>query len=135
MATQVYACIVPEKDQKNSVNLGLNYALDHRSEWVSVPQGLSVLIVPGFTKGIDHIVVNNKAYIIWKDYAMPNEDIFLMLCRESLAGCDIVDKDYDKHYWLQDYSAEEDMTLPKKNNETPEPSPEPGPDPEPDPEP
>ena len=84
-----YFSLVPFEDSKNGVNLGCTYAYAHRDKWVQGPADVSDFLAAGYVKGIDHVRYNGKAYSILRSYVDLDEDFVVIVCTESVTGCDI----------------------------------------------
>lgn len=84
----MYFCLVSAKDAANPVNLGWEYCKKHESEWVQGNPETERYLTIGIVKGIDHVVVNNKAYGLLKSYQDLDKKINVFVCVESLQGCD-----------------------------------------------
>lgn len=85
-----YFCLVNNTDKSTGVNVGRTYAYQHRSEWISIPgSDISQYLTTGYVKGVDYVVYNNKAYMIMKSYLDLNEKFVVLVCTESISGCDI----------------------------------------------
>ena len=83
-----YFCLVSAKDTMNGTNIGKTYAYNNRSKWVEASSNISEYLTAGYTKGVDHVVVDNKAYMIMKSFIDVSENFVVLVCSESVSGCD-----------------------------------------------
>lgn len=83
-------CLINKENYTSGAVVGLDYALKHKSEWVDVPKELEIYLTAGYVKGVDHIVMKKKAYMLMKTYIMPEDGIILIIAVESTSGCDTI---------------------------------------------
>lgn len=83
-----YFCLVDRESAKSGTNLGRDYIYKHRSEWVDGPENIYLYLTAGYVKGVDYVTFNNKAYMLLKSYIDLNEGFVVILCTESVSGCD-----------------------------------------------
>lgn len=84
-----FFCLISNKDT-NAVNIGKTFVYKNRAKWVEVPgEEFCKYLTAGYVKGIDHVVYQNKAYMIMKSYMDLEEHFVVMACVESISGCDI----------------------------------------------
>jgi len=81
--------ISAELSKKDPTTVGYAYAKQHESDWVSGSSGLNGNITTGVSKGIDNVIYDNKAYQINKLYFDISTDTVLVICVESVLGCDV----------------------------------------------
>lgn len=82
-----YFCLVPESDRAG-LNVGRKYAYANRDKWIDGNIELSTYLASGYTNGVDFIVYQGKAYYIKKSYLDVEENFVVIVCRESIEGCD-----------------------------------------------
>ena len=69
--------------------VGYAYAKQHESDWVDGPSGFNGNITTGVSKGIDNMIYDGKAYAINKLYFDIDNNSVLVICVESVLGCDV----------------------------------------------
>jgi len=75
--------------KQDPTTIGYAYAKLHESDWVDGPSAFDGNITTGVNKGIDNAIYDGKAYAISKVYFDVNEGMALVICVESVFGCDI----------------------------------------------
>lgn len=81
-------CLVPREDAMNPANLGSTYAMNHESEWIDATDFGGNFLAVGYMKGSDFVYHNNKTYLIKKSFIIPSRKTVVVLCDESISGCD-----------------------------------------------
>lgn len=81
--------LVDRKDAADGTRIGYAYANANKDKWIAV-DSISVrdYLTIGFVKGCDYVVHDGKAYGIMKTYTDIDEGSTLIICVESIAGCD-----------------------------------------------
>lgn len=80
--------ISAELAKTDPTTIGYAYAKQHQSEWVSGSNDLNGNLTSGSSKGIDNVIHDNKAYLISKLYFDIDSNSVLIICVESVFGCD-----------------------------------------------
>lgn len=88
MELPYYFCLIPKEDCKTTTNLGRTYVYEHRDQWVSFPAGIELYLTAGYMKGEDFVTKDGKAYWIKKTFIDLEERIVILMCTESVQGCD-----------------------------------------------
>lgn len=83
-----YFCLVDKDSVATGTNVGKSYAYKNRSKWIEAKDGIHNYLTAGYMKGVDFIVHKNKAYMIMKSYIDVSENFVVLVCAESVAGCD-----------------------------------------------
>ena len=83
-----YFCLISDEDAKTGINIGRKYAYEHRDEWVVGADDLPLYLTAGYMKGMDFVTYDGKAYFIMKTFIDLNEGFVLLVCKESIMGCD-----------------------------------------------
>lgn len=82
--------LVSKEDAKDGTKIGYKYAIANKNKWIGVDgTDLSQYLTIGFVKGCDYVVYDDVAYGIMKSYIDLSEGSVVMVCVESVAGCDI----------------------------------------------
>lgn len=84
-----YFCLVKKEDDV-PLNMGYKYIKDHESDWIEGNNTIYEYLTAGYVKGIDFVVKDAIAYMIWKSYIMPDEDCVVILAKESSQACDTI---------------------------------------------
>lgn len=84
-----YFCLVPRNQQLNGTNVGRTYAYQHKDKWIEAPSDFANFLTVGYVKGVDHVVVDNKAYSMMKSYIDIAGKFVVFVCTESISGCDV----------------------------------------------
>ena len=87
--TYKFFFISAELAKKDPTTVGFAYAKLHESDWVTGPSDFNGIITVGVNKGIDNVIYENKAYQINRVYFGVDNNTILVLCVESVLGCDI----------------------------------------------
>ena len=82
-----YFCLVPDSDG-GGINIGRRYAYNNRDKWVEGSDDISTYLASGYTNGVDYVVLNGLAYQIKKSYIDLEENFVVIVCKESIEGCD-----------------------------------------------
>lgn len=82
-----FFCLVP-KEKASGINIGRRYAYDNRDKWVEGDIELSTYLASGYTNGVDFVVYNGIAYYVKKSYLDLQENFVVLVCKESIEGCD-----------------------------------------------
>lgn len=82
-------CLVSKEDAINPVNLGSKYVISHKSAWIDATDFGGNFLTVGYMKGSDFIYYKNKTYLIKKSFIMPEDKTVVVLCEESVSGCDL----------------------------------------------
>lgn len=85
-------CLVSKKDAQNGLNIGYDYIMKHKSELIEVNDQLHDSIITGYTIGTLYMVYQNKVYWVVKSYVLTEENITVLVCKESEKGCDITNE-------------------------------------------
>lgn len=83
-----YYCLVSAKDAECGSNLGWGYCKAHKSEWIKGSSDTDDINTTGFVKGANFIVSGGKVYAHHKYYQDLDEKKVVILCIESVQGCD-----------------------------------------------
>lgn len=83
-----YFCLVSDQDRITGTNIGKTYAYKNRSKWIPGGNDIHNYLTAGYMKGVDFVVVEGKAYMIMKSYIDLTENFVVIVCVESVAGCD-----------------------------------------------
>lgn len=84
-----YFCPVSAAERVTGTNVGKTYAYNNRSKWVEASDGIHNYLTAGYMKGVDHVILNNKVYALMKSYIDVENHFVVIVCVESVAGCDI----------------------------------------------
>ena len=87
-----YFCLVDGIKAKSGLNIGRKYAYENRNTWVEGAEDLPLYLTAGYMKGTDFVTYQGKAYYIMKTYIDLDEDFVLLVCKESIMGCDKADE-------------------------------------------
>ena len=83
-----FFCLISSADN-DPLHIGRNFVYKNRSKWVEVPgEEFCKYLTAGYVKGIDYAVYQGKAYMLMKSYMDLDEHFVVMVCKESVAGCD-----------------------------------------------
>lgn len=82
-----YFCFLSKEEAKDPIKLGYAYAMTKQSEWVQNDDAENYLT--GALKGVDFIIHEGKSYMFLKRYVDVEASTQLVLCIESVYGCDI----------------------------------------------
>lgn len=85
-----YFCLIEKEDLNDPSTTGLDYVMKHQGDWVKSTDDIDSTLAPGWTKGTDFMVHDNKAYALYKTFMFPTEDNVVYLCKYSPMGCDII---------------------------------------------
>lgn len=85
---KIYFYPVPYDETKNGLAVGRVNAWKNESKWVEAPADFNEYLTAGYVKGVDHIVINDKAYMMMKTYMDLSNDRLVIICTESVTGCD-----------------------------------------------
>ena len=85
---KMYFCPVYHSETLNGTSIGRTFAYNNKSRWVEAPQSLEVYLTAGYMKGVDHVIINNKAFMIMKTYIDIAANSIIIVCIESITGCD-----------------------------------------------
>ena len=85
---KIFFCPISHEETKNGTSIGCSFAYANKSRWVQAPDDVTSYLTAGYAKGVDHIIVKNKAYMIMKTYIDVTENQIVMVCTESILGCD-----------------------------------------------
>lgn len=83
-------CLLDAKKGEIGTNIGYAYIKDHMGELKDGPDGIIDYLAAGWTQGVDFIVYDDIAYMLKKTYILPDQDMIVHLCIESIRGCDVV---------------------------------------------
>ena len=81
--------LIDRVDAQDGTRVGYAYAKENKDKWISVDSGdVGPYITVGFVKGCDFVVYEDKVYGIMKSYTDLSDRSTLLICVESIAGCD-----------------------------------------------
>lgn len=83
-----YFCLVDKSNVSTGTNVGKTFAYKNRSKWIEAKDGIHNYLTAGYMKGVDFVVLDGKAYMIMKSYIDLTENFVVLVCTESVAGCD-----------------------------------------------
>ena len=90
-------CLLNKDLAANGSNVGWRYVLSHKNEWIDAPTEtgssptLAEYLTVGYMRGSDFLVYDGKVYTIKKSFIVHDESTIVLLCTESVQGCDLVD--------------------------------------------
>ena len=85
----IFFCPISNEEVKKGTSVGRTYAYANKSKWVQAPAETGIYLTAGYVKGVDHVVIDGKAYMLMKTYIDISENSIVILCTESVLGCDI----------------------------------------------
>ena len=85
---KMYFCPVSYEETKSGLAVGRANAFKDESKWVEAPDDFVTYLTAGYVKGVDYVVINDKAYMLMKSYLDPANDRVVIVCTESISGCD-----------------------------------------------
>ena len=109
-----FFCLIPKEDSAG-INIGRRYAYDNRDKWVEGDIELSTYLASGYTNGVDFVVHNGIAYYVKKSYLDLAEKFVVLVCKESIEGCDKVKP--QKVVLLNDTDEDNEEEVKKENAE------------------
>ena len=84
-----YFCLDGKDVMSNGSNPGREYVYDHKEEWIPVPgDEYCKYLTAGYVKGVDYAVYKGIAYLLFKSFIDSEENAVILLCTESMFGCD-----------------------------------------------
>lgn len=87
-----FYCLIDAKEAKdNPSSLGWAYCKEHQSEWIPGNAETDRYNTIGFVLGCDFVVHNGKAYMMHKAYQDLDAKKTIILCKESVMGCDVIE--------------------------------------------
>lgn len=86
---KINLCLLPKEDAEKPVNTGSTYVMKHKSDWVELPEEFAGnFVTVGYVKGVDFVYYKEKTYMILKSFIIPEQSTAVLLCKESVSGCD-----------------------------------------------
>lgn len=85
-----FFCLVNNGDLPVGSNPGRRFVYENRDKWIEKSgEDYSRYLTAGYVKGVDYVTYKGKAYWMLKSFVDLEEDFIVIVCTESLTGCDL----------------------------------------------